>query len=55
MPPKTYDTTTSDLLQSEQPRDDWSREVIARLPENWEEQARTLKAFERSRQVRSAT
>jgi hypothetical protein len=35
--------------------DEWAREVVARLPENMQQQARVLKAFARSRQIRSAS
>jgi hypothetical protein len=45
MPQKNYETTT----------EDWATEVVTRLPENAQQQARVLKAFERSRQIRSAT
>jgi hypothetical protein len=37
------------------PADEWAREVVSRLPEHTQQQARVLKAFERSRQIRSAT
>src|SRR5215472_15997518 len=37
------------------PLDDWTREVVPRLPAHLEHQAKELKAFERHRQVSSAT
>jgi len=56
MPHRTYDTTTPTLAQAAaDQQDDWNREVVARLPENLQQQARVLKAFERSRQIRSAS
>lgn len=55
MPDSHHNTMTSGLLQVDQPSDDWTTEVVARLPERVEQQARALKAFERSRQIRSAT
>jgi hypothetical protein len=53
MPYQTHDTMTSDLLQADQLADDWTTEVVARLPETFVQQAKALKAFERSRQLRS--
>jgi hypothetical protein len=56
MPHRTHDTTTSERLQAAScPADDWTREVVTRLPDNVQQQAMKLKAFERSRQIRSAT
>jgi hypothetical protein len=49
------DTMNTDLLQAETVlSDDWETEVLARLPEGWQEQAETRKAFVRSRKLRSA-
>jgi hypothetical protein len=56
MPHRTHDTTISVLAQgADSPEDDWSREVVPRLPDNVQQQAVALKAFERRRQIRSAT
>jgi len=56
MPHRTYDTTRSELVQAAPcPADEWSREVVTRLPDNVQQQAIKLKAFERSRQIRCAT
>nr|MBA2285262.1 hypothetical protein [Ktedonobacteraceae bacterium] len=38
-----------DLLNEE-----WNREVLPRLPEGWESQARQLGAFQRQRQIQAA-
>src|SRR5579859_4494059 len=51
MPHRTHDTTTSELVQAAPcAADDWTREVVTRLPATVQHQARKLKAFERSRQ-----
>jgi hypothetical protein len=55
MSDSNHDMTKPQRLQADQPTDDWTTEVVARLPETLEQQARELKAFERSRQIRSAT
>ena len=56
MPRKPYDTTAHEPLQATlAPADEWAREVVSRLPEHAQQQARVLKAFERSRQIRSAS
>jgi DDE family transposase len=55
MPDKNHHTTRAKQVQADQPSDDWATEVVARLPERVEQQARALKAFQRSRQIRSAT
>jgi len=56
MPHRTHDTTTSELVQAAAcPAGDWTREVVTRLPDTVQYQARKLKAFERSRQIRCAT
>ena len=56
MPHRTHDTTTTTLAQAEAwKQDDWNREVVPRLPASVQQQAMALKAFERSRQIRSAT
>ncbi len=56
MPHRTHDTTTPVLAQTAPDlQDDWSREVVSRLPASVQQQAVVLKAFERSRQIRCAT
>jgi hypothetical protein len=56
MPRKTDDTTVNEALQATPSvADDWATEVVTRLPGNVQHQASVLKAFERSRQIRSAT
>jgi hypothetical protein len=34
-------------------RDEWESEVLARLPEGWQEQAEQLKAFRRTRAIKN--
>jgi hypothetical protein len=56
MPRKTDDTTVNEAPQATPSvADDWATEVVTRLPGNVQHQASVLKAFERSRQIRSAT
>ncbi len=56
MPHKTQDTISPEPMQATATlADEWAREVVARLPENMQQQARVLKAFGRSRQIRSAS
>jgi len=56
MPRKTQDTTSPEPMQATITRDDdWATEVVTRLPQNTQQQARLLKAFERSRQIRCAS
>jgi hypothetical protein len=55
MPKPLYHTTREQDLQASQSEDDWSKQVLPRLPAHLEEQARKLKAFERSRQIGSAS
>jgi Transposase DDE domain len=56
MPHRNHDTTTSERSQAAPcPADDWTREVVPRLPDDVQHQAMKLKAFERSRQIHSAT
>ena len=55
MPDEKHDTTAEEQVQENGSQDDWTKEVVPRLPERVEEQARKLKACERSRQIRSAT
>lgn len=50
-----HDTTPPSVLPVPDPAaQDWEQEVLPRLPAGWQEQAVRLKAFRRSRQVRSA-
>jgi hypothetical protein len=56
MPRKPHDTTAHEPMQaSPAAAEEWATEVVARLPANMQQQARVLKAFERSRQIRSAS
>ncbi len=56
MPRNPGDTTAHQPLQAPPaPTDEWATEVVSRLPENAHQQARVLHAFERSRQIRSAS
>jgi Transposase DDE domain len=55
MPYQKYSTTREEISQGNGNQDDWTKEVLPRLPSNREEQAKKLKAFERSRQIGSAT
>src|SRR5258708_12590830 len=56
MPDRIHDTTTTTLAQTEAcQQDDWSQEVVPRLPVGVQQQAVALKAFERSRQICCAT
>lgn len=54
MPNASYDTTVLTSLPStpSQP-DDWEQEVLPHLPTGWEQRARELGAFRRSRRVRN--
>ncbi len=56
MPHKNDDTTTPEQLQTAPfTTEDGAREVVTRLPDNVQQQAKALKAFERRRQFGSAT
>src|SRR5260370_10350724 len=50
-----YSITTEEPAQGHGNQDDWTKEVVPRLPAHLEEQAMKLKGFERSREIGSAT
>lgn len=50
-----HHTIKEENTQGNGKQDDWEKEVVPRLPERLEEQAKKLKAFERSRKIGSAT
>ena len=55
MPDQQHHTTTENLSQGSGSQDEWSKEILPRLPAHLEEQAMQLKAFERSRKIVCAT
>jgi hypothetical protein len=55
MPDQKHHTRTEEISQELEGQDDWTKEVVPRLPAHLEEQAKQLKAFERSREISSAT
>jgi hypothetical protein len=55
MPYQKHHTTREEDAQAIGSEDDWSKEVLPRLPANLEEQAIKLKAFERSRKISRAS
>jgi Transposase DDE domain len=55
MPHQKHNTITEENVQGIENQDDWTTEVVPRLPADLEEQAKKLKAFERSREISSAT
>ncbi len=55
MPDQKHHTTIEENAQGTESQDDWQTEVVPRLPAQLEEQAKKLKAFERSREIGSAT
>jgi len=55
MPYQKHSTTTEEIAQGNGNQNDWTKEVVPRLPAHLEEQAKKLKAFERSREIGSAT
>ena len=53
MPDRSHDTILPQVLPAEAlSGSEWEQEVLPRLPKGWEEQARTLKAWRRGRQIR---
>jgi Transposase DDE domain len=55
MPNTFHDTTPPGILPADPlGSQDWEQEVLPRLPQGWQDQARRLKAFSRARQLRSA-
>ena len=55
MPDQKYHTKADENRQEIGDQDDWAKEIVPRLPVDLEEQAKKLKAFERSREISSAT
>jgi hypothetical protein len=55
MSDQKHHTTKEELGQENGCSDDWTKEVVPRLPAHLEEQARDLKAFERKRLIGTAT
>ena len=55
MPDQKHHTITEEISQELEGQDDWTKEVVPRLPAHLEEQAKKLKAFERCREISSAT
>ncbi len=55
MPSQKHSTIQEEGSQRNENQDEWTQEVIPRLPTDLDEQASKLKAFERSRNIRSAT
>jgi hypothetical protein len=55
MPDQQHHTTTENISQGSGGQDEWSQQIIPRLPAHLQEQAMKLKAFERSRKIVCAT
>lgn len=55
MPSTSHDTTPSEPLQGTRPNDQWSTEVLPRLPAGLEQEAQVRQAFARCRQIGSAS
>jgi hypothetical protein len=52
MPDATHDTTPPPVLQAATlGQEEWEHEVLPRLPDGWQEQAKDLKAFTRVREL----
>lgn len=51
----TFDDTILDRQRQVMRQDDWNQQVVPLLPANLEQQAHTLKAFQRVRQISSAS
>ncbi len=54
MPQTPHETPKTESRQAGRSGDDWNQEVVPRLPAQFEQEAKRLKAFERSRQIGSA-
>jgi DDE family transposase len=54
MPYQHHDTTSEETKQALSSQDEWTQQVLARLPSQMQEQANKLKAFERSRKISTA-
>jgi hypothetical protein len=54
MPPQN-DTIKEQGKQQVESPEDWTKEVVPRLPQQWEEQAEKLGAMERQREIRNAS
>jgi Transposase DDE domain len=55
MPKHLHSMTREDHSQENGGQDDWSKEVVPRLPAHLEEEAKKLKAFERCREISKAS
>ncbi len=55
MPQTPHETPKTESRQAGRSGDDWNQEVVPRLPAQFEQEAKRLKAFERSRQIGSAS
>lgn len=55
MPYQKHDTIVKEKVQGIGSQDDWTKEVVPRLPIQMEEQARKFKAIEREREISRAS
>jgi Transposase DDE domain len=56
MPSSHHDTMSPPTLQvASLCQDEWNRQVVPHLPQGWQQQAETLGAHQRTRQIRSAS
>ena len=55
MPHAIHHTTRSPQVQAASQSQEWEKEVVPRLPARLEQEAHALKAFERAREIRSAS